>query len=112
MEKEIYGEVREMLKCLPEIILQLRRNETGEVYKRLQGCMPKLNQIYTSLLAHKAEYEKMGVELPQDVILAQINNMIDGFEYRDIIRLADTLEYEVSDMLVLYKDILEEKGIQ
>lgn len=112
MEKEIYEEVIEMLKCLPEIISKLRKNETDGVYKKLKECVPKLNHIYTNLLAHKAEYEEMGVELPQDVILAQINNMIDGFEYKDIIRLADTLEYEVIDMLMLYKDILKEKGIQ
>lgn len=111
MEKEIYGEIIEMLKYIPGIVLELRKNKTDVVYKRLKECMPTLNKIYTNLLAHKAEYEKMGVELPQEVILAQISNMIDGFEYRDTIKLADTLEYEVINMLALYKDILTEKGI-
>lgn len=112
MEKEIYEDVCDILKKLPDIILQLRKNETNQVYKELQGSMKRLNHIYTSLLAHKAEYEEMGVSLPQNVILGQLNNMVDGFEYRDIIKLADTLEYEVCDMLELYKEILEEKGIQ
>lgn len=112
MEKEIYGEIMEMLKYIPDIVLELRKNKTDEVYKRLKECIPKLNNIYSNLLAHKNEYEKMGVSLPQEVILAQINNMIEGFEYTDTIKLADTLEYEVINMLELYKDILIEKGIQ
>lgn len=112
MEEQIYRDINELLDVLPDIIKDFRRNNTNPAYKKMQNIMPQINRIYISLLEHKAEYEKLGVELPQDIIMAQLNNMADGFEYRDSIKLGDTLEYEIINTLSLYKELIEEKGMQ
>ena len=49
-----------------------------------------------------------GIDIPQDVILKQISNMAEGYEYRDNVLLADTLDYEILDTLQLYVEILEQ----
>ena len=37
--------------------------------------------------------------------MMQLENMIDGLENKDDVKLADTLEYEISQTINVYKEI-------
>ena len=46
--------------------------------------------------------------MPEDIILTQMKNLMTGFEKRDTVLLADTMEYEIKNTLLFYNDILKE----
>ena len=74
---------------------------TGAGNKELIGCIKKLNLVLK-------EFQKLGVDVPEDIILTQMKNLMTGFEKRDTVLLADTMEYEIKNTLLFYNDILKE----
>lgn len=57
---------------------------------------------------NKAKYKKVGIEIPEDVLIMQLNNLMDGIENKDVIKIADTLEYEICNTVDFYNELLQE----
>lgn len=75
----------------------------------------KLNKEVTDIVTIVTEFLKMSglllkyqIEIPESVILTQLHNLLDAFENKDYVMLADTLHYEISETLLFYKEILDE----
>lgn len=81
---------------------------TGTGNKELISCIKKLNLILKEFTDRVPEFQKLGVDVPEDIILTQMKNLMTGFEKRDTILLADTMEYEIKNTLLFYNDILKE----
>lgn len=102
MEKDI----QLLLEKLPDIIRKLRQNRDGQAYKELSAVLGKLNEIIVSFVSIIPELNRQGLELSEDMIVRQLKNVVDGFEFHDNILLADSLEYEIMDSLGVYSEIL------
>ncbi len=74
----------------------------------VQNCLKQIQEVLQEFLGRVEEFTGMGVEIPVDVITAQLLNMLRAMEEGDQILLADTLQYEIKNTLLFYTDILRE----
>lgn len=81
---------------------------SGAGNKELISCIKKLNLVLKEFTDRVPEFQKLGVDVPEDIILTQMKNLMTGFEKRDTVLLADTMEYEIKNTLLFYNDILKE----
>ena len=89
-------------------IQQLRQNKEHareETVKLLPDIIFAINQ----LLAIEKN-DKIDINIPIDIILQQIKNLEEYIEKKDIVLLADTLEYEIRETILFYIDMLKEIG--
>lgn len=94
----------EVLTVLPEIISLLRKNDV-QGYNLLNKNMERLNNVIMEFIDRIPEFKKMDIDVPEDVLLNQINNLVEGYENKDNALLADTLEYEITEALLMYQEI-------
>jgi hypothetical protein len=76
--------------------------------KAMIACIKNLNGILKEFIGRIEEFLSYGVDIPEEVILTQMKNLMDGFENQDSVLLADTLEYEIKNTILFYNDILNE----
>lgn len=91
-----------------DIIKWLCTSDSKEAFGKLAELMPDLNEVIGQLLTEIPHYRTLGVDLPEDVILAQLQNLAEGMQYKDMVLLMDTLQYEIMQTLQVYKEILEQ----
>lgn len=104
----VLEEINDLIARIPVIVQHAEENKTKETYEEFQQFMPKIQKVITSLLENIPKYREMGVDLPEDIILTQLSNLLMAIEHRDIILLSDTLQYEIINTIQVYKEILEE----
>lgn len=100
--------VKKIIKEIPEVTVLLKQNKETEGYQAFNRLVPDINNAMTEFIELIPKLQAAGIDIPQDVILKQISNMAEGYEYRDNVLLADTLDYEILDTLQLYVEILEQ----
>ena len=100
--------VDNIIKEIPEVTVLLKQNKETEGYQAFNRLVPDINNAMTEFIELIPKLQTAGIDIPQDVILKQISNMAEGYEYRDNVLLADTLDYEILDTLQLYVEILEQ----
>lgn len=98
--------VKNTLAGIDNIYEMLCENNTTPAMKEISRIMPEINNLIMKLISEIPYYRQLGVDLPDDVILAQLNNLLEAFEQKDTIMLADSLKYELADTLEVYKEIL------
>lgn len=104
----ILEEIHDLIAKIPVVVKYAEENKTKETYEQFQQLMPKIQRIITSLIENIPKYREMGVDLPEDIILTQLSNLLTAVEHRDIILLSDTLQYEIINTIQVYKEILEQ----
>ena len=103
-----HSHVDNIIKQIPEVTVLLKQNKETEGYQAFNRLVPDINNAMTEFIELIPKLQAAGIDIPQDVILKQISNMAEGYEYRDNVLLADTLDYEILDTLQLYVEILEQ----
>lgn len=106
--QERIQKIENILGELDQIIRYLCMSESKQAFTKLATIMPDLNGLIGQLLSEIPYYRELGVDLPEDIILAQLQNLIDGMQHKDIVMLMDALNYEIGDTLQVYKEILEQ----
>lgn len=77
-----------------------------DMREQINDVILEINEIIAEFLNHVEEYTALGIEIPVDVIVSQLQNMEEGMKWKDNILLADTLEYEIQNTILFYNDIL------
>lgn len=96
------------LSAISNIYTLLCQGDVNDAFKCFSEALTDINEILTKLLDDMPKLCQYGIDIPADIVLKQLNNMLEAFENRDIIMLADTLHYEISDTLQFYKEIVQE----
>lgn len=96
-----------VLEKLDSIVKKLWEN-TDNINSELIQCMKSLNEVLKEFIGRIDEFRGYGVEVPENIILTQMKNLMEGFEKGDSILLADTMEYEIRNTILFYNDILTE----
>ena len=96
--------IEEIANVLEKIEREDCLNEE-ETFASLEGYLQEIISVYMALIGDLPEYKKMGIDLPEEVILQQVKNLDEAVQYHDLIKLYDTLKYEVQDTFNLYKEI-------
>ena len=82
--------------------------DTGEAFMQKEDTMVSNNVVFSEFIELIPKLKAYGVDIPMDVILQQLKNLIEAYEYNDAMLLADTLKYEINDSLQLYIEIMEQ----
>lgn len=69
--------------------------------------MGSMNSVIMEFIDRIPEFKEKGIDVPEDILLNQINNLVEGYENKDNALLADTLEYEITEALLMYQEIAE-----
>lgn len=76
-----------------------------EAFPSLEGYIQDIVAIYMSLIEALPAYKEQGIDLPEEVILQQVKNLEEAIQHKDMIKLYDTLKFEVLDTFNLYREI-------
>ena len=77
-------------------------------YTALSNAIPVINSVFAEFIRYIPKLKELGVDIPADVLIQQLKNLLEAYEYKDSMLLADTLQYEIKDTLTLYLEILQE----
>lgn len=96
-----------LLEKLPAVIWELKREQVPGAFLKIQDLLVWITECIQSLFAKTEEYQRLGIEIPQEVILNQLKNLLEAVEMKDITQLLDCFEYEILETLRFYEEILK-----
>ncbi len=105
MSEKSYEAILDKIK---DIIINLRQGKDKEAYKNINEQMPVINELFVDIIRNINIIKEKGIDVSENIVMMQLENMIDGLENKDDVKLADTLEYEISETIRAYKDIIEQ----
>lgn len=97
----------DILDKIENIIINLRQGKDREAYKDINEQMPVVNELFVDIIKNINIFKENGIDVSENIIMMQLENMIDGLENKDDVKLADTLEYEISQTINVYKEIMK-----
>lgn len=103
----IIDEVISLQSTLQDLAKRLMRNEKNVVNDVMKESNA-ISKVYTTFIGDAGELATMGVELPVDILMAQLKNYIEACQNCDIMMLTDCVNYEILDTLSIYREILEQ----
>lgn len=104
MSEPSYDEISDKIE---NIIINLRQGKDREAYKDINEQMPVINNLFVDIIRNINIFKENGIDVSENIIMMQLENMIDGLENKDDVKLADTLEYEISQTINVYKEIMK-----
>lgn len=105
-------DVRKLQETVKKIAEKLWQNESG-VLKEVDRILPQLTMFLQEFLIVGEQMNAQGEDFPLEVLVQQVKNLDEAYREKDIIMLADTMEYEINNSMEVYIEILEsmETGI-
>lgn len=97
----------DILDKIENIIINLRQGKDREAYKDINEQMPVVNELFVDIIRNINIFKENGIDVSENIIMMQLENMVDGLENKDDVKLADTLEYEISQTINVYKEIMK-----
>lgn len=97
-----------LLPNLDALGRQFYMNQQKEAFEGLSKMVPDINSAMSSFICAIPGYNKQGANLPMDVVVKQLSNLMDAMQQKDTIMIGDCLMYEISESLRVYKSILED----
>lgn len=104
MRETSYDEISDKIE---NIIINLRQGKDREAYKDINEQMPVINELFVDIIRNTNIFKENGIDVYENIIMMQLENMVDGLENKDDVKLADTLEYEISQTINVYKEIMK-----
>jgi len=89
---------------------QLYRNDLVIANQGLEEVFPEISTVYLSFINNSEKYSEKGIDIPLNILISQMKNLIEAYESKDIIMLADTLKYEIYNGLSFCDDVLNSVG--
>ncbi len=77
----------------------------AEGQKTLGEVVNGANSAYLYYIQRENELLKEGIELPKDILLQQIGNLMDAIDNKDMLALADTLQYELREGILYLSEL-------
>ena len=104
MRETSYDEISDKIE---NIIINLRQGKDRDAYKDINEQMPVINELFVDIIRNTNIFKENGIDVYENIIMMQLENMVDGLENKDDVKLADTLEYEISQTINVYKEIMK-----
>ena len=94
-----------VLEKINGIVIKLRQGKDKDAYKDINEQMSVINEIFVNVIKDITLFKENGIDVSENIIMMQLENMMDGLKYKDDVKLADTLEYEISETIKMYSKI-------
>ncbi len=104
MTSDEVKKVEDTLKIIGESLMEY----SDSAYDNAVKMTKYISTIYGELIDLIPYLKKEGVDIPLDILVAQLNNYSQAVEKKDIMMLTDSINYEVLDTVSLYREILEQ----
>ncbi|MDD3239364.1 MAG: hypothetical protein PHW47_04615 [Lachnospira sp.] len=88
----------------------LYQNKAHIVFNDLENEFQMISKIMIEFINRCDQYNEMGMEIPKEVLLSQMQNCMEAYKKGDILMLADSFQYEICQSISLFRDILNELG--
>lgn len=97
-------------------VMQRIENVNDEIYiceyskgfGRVGELLKEISDIMQDLIQYIPILKECGIDIPLEVVVGQLNNLIDAYEHKDTMMLWDTLNYEIKDTFEYYIEIIKE----
>lgn len=99
-------EIDKLLERISSISTELYRNSLVDIADEMDGIFFEISQLLLRFIEDGIVYKEKGIDVPQDILIAQLKNFMDAFEKKDVLMLADSLKYEIYEGLGYYREIL------
>ncbi len=107
-----YGEkiesINAMIREIDNIYMDICRTDSEKAYTALSKILTDIAGYMTEFMEKIPVLKQYSIDIPQEVLLSQLQNLLEAFENRDYVMMADTLHYEINDSLQFYVEIMEE----
>lgn len=105
---EMKNDIKKLINKIDNIYVNISKCDINTAYTMLNEIMPDINKCLMEFVSKIPELNKLGVDIPTDVIVQQLKNLLEAYKYKDSMLLADTLHYEINDTLTVYLEIIQE----
>lgn len=102
--------LKEYIKAAENISDMLYANDVSGAQKFIGETVNNVNNIYMGYINRADELRNRGIDIPVDILLSQMKNLMTAIDSKDIIMLADTLLYEIKEGMLFFTDIENELG--
>lgn len=96
--------MEQLLEQLQKTILALRQTQDGAM-KLYEKMMPQIIKVMSELM-ELSNSMPLPEENITEILLQQLKNLENSYGQQDIVVLADTLEYEITDSIRFYMDMI------
>jgi len=106
MNIDKFKEMKNRIEEVVRILLRDDRENINKVDQLIKDMAPLLSDMVTHLLQFKLN----GVDIPIEIVMTQMENLKNSYANKDMVLLADVLQYEIGDTIDFYIEILKEIG--
>lgn len=105
--KDLGKDLMGLSESLKEISLHFMQDK-DETYKDFSEKIKEVSEVMMHFFNESERMKEIGIDVPQNVITAQLENIVEGLGKKDSMLLADTLQYEILPSLEYFYKVLEE----
>ncbi len=102
--------LKEYVKAAENISDMLYANDVSGAQKFIGQTVNNVNNIYLGYINRADELRNRGIDIPVDILLSQMKNLMTAIDSKDIIMLADTMLYEIKEGMQFFIDVENELG--
>ncbi|MBE5963303.1 MAG: hypothetical protein E7252_00010 [Lachnospira sp.] len=106
MNIDKFKEMKNRIEEVVRILLRDDRENINKVDQLIKDMAPLLSDMVTHLL----QLKQNGVDIPIEIVMTQMENLKNSYANKDMVLLADVLQYEIGDTIDFYIEILKEIG--
>ena len=94
-----------LIQDIEECAVRLYENNIKAVQQTIGSVVQNINNTYLFYINNAKEYTDRGIEIPVQILLSQMQNLLEAVDNQDIIMMADCLWYEIREGLLFFKDV-------
>lgn len=102
--------LKEYVKAAENISDMLYANDVSGAQKFIGQTVNNVNNTYLGYINRADELRNRGIDIPVDILLSQMKNLMTAIDSKDIIMLADTMLYEIKEGMLFFIDVENELG--
>ncbi|MFQ7119244.1 MAG: hypothetical protein ACLU42_12210 [Roseburia faecis] len=99
-------ELKELRTKIENILVGLRQNR-DRIMNQVNEVIPEISLFLNDVLNECVEQKDNNKNLPIDILIQQVKNWNESYIYKDIVMMADTIQYELMEAIEFYIQIKE-----
>lgn len=99
-------ELKKLKIKIEGIIVELRQNR-DRIMNQVNEVIPEISLFLNDVLNECVEQKDNDKNLPIDILIQQVKNWNESYTYKDIVMMADTIQYELMETIEFYIQIKE-----
>lgn len=99
-------ELKELRTKIENILVGLRQNR-DRIMNQVNEVIPEIFLFLNDVLNECVEQKDNNKNLPIDILIQQVKNWNESYIYKDIVMMADTIQYELMEAIEFYIQIKE-----